>query len=229
MNTTTIVTGSEVLNLKASDTILLKNVKIEGSKGSNNGKINYSSRNLIVKDSVIAEDATIYNVFEGNQKDVTTKKVLIDNLSANTPNLKHNILNTYQPEDNAEIIIQNSDFNLNVANSNIMRVSNYKNANNVTIKFKNINWTYENVSYSKSDAVWAGLLLYQPANNDSALSGDLSNINTWTVIIENCYYNGKHVTSNNFGEISQCVYFYNIGGSKLIEDPAKYGITLKFI
>ena len=93
------------------------------------------------------------------------------------------------------------------------------NSDNVTVNFENVEWTYEN-GVTANDWKWAGLVIYQPAGKDVALTGDLTHINTWTFNIKNCKYNGVKVTANNFGEHNQVGYAYNINNSNAVSDLA---------
>jgi hypothetical protein len=131
----------------------------------------------------------------------------------------------YTVADNAVITIKDSYFNLDVDKSNILRMSNYGNATGVTINFENITWTYENAE--KSDIKWAGLMIFQPASNDVALNGDTSKIETWTINVKDCIYNGVKVNSNNFGKINQVAYLYNVGGTGAVTDASSV-ITINF-
>ena len=126
------------------------------------------------------------------------------------PQLKHNVLSFYAPNDGAQIIIKNSKFSLNPETSNVLRISNILNAKNVEITFENIDWTYEGVNTTDFD--WAGLMIYQAFGADVALQGDVSNLETWTIKFNNCTYNGEPIEGNNPGEHSQVMYTYNIGG-----------------
>lgn len=219
-------TISNPINTTAKERVVIKNITLNGAKGKGNGFINYYTPNLTVKDVTIANGATMYNVFEGSQYDNLPekfqKKVIMENVTCDDVDLKHNVLNVYTPANNAAIIIRNCTFNLNVSNSNILRMANYANAKNVTIKFENCKWNYENSPEGTPDGdwTWAGLMLFQPASKDKALTGDTSCISTWKISFKNCKYNGTAVTANNFGEHNQCVIAYNIGGTGAVADGA---------
>ena len=130
--------------------------------------------------------------------------------------MTHNVVNVYTPANNAVINIKDSTFNLDVDNSNVLRLSNYMNSENVTVNFENVNWTYENAD--ASDWKWAGLVIYQPAGADVALTGDTSKLATWKFNFTNCKYNDVVVDANNFGAHNQVIYAYNIGGTKAVTD-----------
>lgn len=220
-----LVTGAEVsqnITIKATEKLTLDNITIAGEQGASNGKIIYAAKELDLQNISAKENATLYNAFEGAQ---TTdagyqgiERLYAENLDIDCPSLKHNIINVYTPKNGAEIVIKNSKFNLTVDNSNILRLANYLNAENVTVTFENIDWTYEN-SLTQQAWAYAGLAIYQPASTDVALGGDTSKIATWKFIIRNCRYNGVKVTENNFGEHSQAVYLYNIGGNNKVDNP----------
>lgn len=214
------------INSFASESVTIKNLTVSGKKDAGNGKINFKTPVLNVSDVVIENGCTVYNVFEGSQvynKDFYNKEVTLSGITCDNISLKHNVLNVYTPNDDAVITIKDSVFNLNVVTSNVMRVANYTNAKNVTINFENVEWNYENCALASTpeheDWAWAGLLLYQPAGKDSATTGNLEAISTWTINITNCKYNGEKVTENNFGSHSQAVYAYNINKSGEISNP----------
>lgn len=219
--------------LKALNAITLDNVTIAGGKGDSNGKIIYAAKTLNLKNIKANENATLYNAFEGAQRSDAdydgVHKIVAENLDIDCPSLTHNILNVYTPANGAEIIIKNSKFNLTVDKSNILRLANYLNAENVKVTFENCEWNYEN-SLTQSAWAYAGLVIYQPASTDVALGGDVSKFKTWSFEFKNCKYNGEKVTSNNFGEHNQVIYMYNVGGSGKVEDPVEMveGITINF-
>lgn len=231
-----LVTNAEVnknITIKATEKVTLDNIVVSGEQGSSNGKIIYAAKELDLQNIKAEENATLYNAFEGAQSTDQNYKglerLVAENLDIDCPSLKHNIVNVYTPKDGAEIIIRNSRFNLTVDNSNILRLANYLNAENVTVTFENIDWTYEN-SLTQQAWAYAGLVIYQPAASDVALGGDTSKFATWKFIFRNCRYNGVKVTGNNFGEHSQVLYMYNVGGNNKVEDPIELvdGISVIF-
>ena len=145
------------------------------------------------------------------------EKMTVENVEIDNPSLTHNVVNVYTPANDAVITIKDSKFNLTVDTSNALRLSNYLNSDNVTVNFENVEWTYEN-SVTADDWKWAGLVIYQPASKDVALTGDLTHINTWTFNFKNCKYNGVKVTANNFGEHNQVGYTYNVNKSNAVAD-----------
>jgi hypothetical protein len=202
-------------------------MEVTGTKGSTNGYVNYSAPNINITNLSIANGSTAYNIFEGDQTNQNLESLNAQYVTVDNPSLEHNVFNVYKPKDGCVINISDSKFNLTVDNSNILRVSNYANATNVTVNFENIDWTYEN-GLTKNGWHWAGLVIYQPAGGDAGLSGNLDAMKTWTFNFKNCKYNGVKVTANNFGEHNQVFYMYNVGGTKAITDPVANGLTLNF-
>ena len=207
------------IKLDAKKDITIANVEISGNKGESNGRVLFTADTVNVTNVNVADGSAIYNIFEGTQNtaktvsEFTASNVVVDNTS-----LKHNVFNIYVPNNDAVITIKDSYFNLNVNNSNIIRMANYANATGVTINFENITWTYENAD--KSDPSWAGLMIFQPASQDVALNGDTSKIATWKINVKDCIYNGVKVNANNFGFINQVAYLYNVGNTGAITDAA---------
>ena len=226
--------GGEIDNtvtLAATDKITVDGLNISGEKGSINGKITFKTPDLEIKNVSIENGSTVYNAFEGSQvtNDPTytgLENLVVSNMHVDNPSLSHNGINVYTPANNATITIKNSEFNLDVDNSNVLRLANYLNSENVNVVFENVKWTYENAP--ANDWGWAGLIIYQPASADIALTNDLSKLTTWTFTFRNCEYNGEKVTANNFGEHNQVFYLYNVGGTKAITDPTANGLQLSF-
>ena len=227
--TNKVINGADKLTLNAKEKVYISNLTVDGTKKANsNAKIFIDCSELVIKDSEIVNGCTAYNVFEQKTSQFNLSKMKVDNLICDDVPLKHNVLSFYNIADDAEILIQNSEFNLDVNNSNIIRLANYKNAKNVTVTFKNVNWNYED-SPEGGDWSWAGLLLFQPAGSDKALTGDNSDLETWTFVFDNCKYNGVKVTANNFGEHGQAFIVYNMNKNGLVEDPTVYNLNMQFI
>ena len=217
------------LNTYASEIVTISDSVISGTKGTGNGFVNYKTPVLNVTNVKVDPECTAYNIFEGSQTDGAApicqqKRVTIDKLTCDDVNLRHNVLNVYTPADGAAITVKNSTFNLNVNNSNIVRMSNAGDADNVTITFDNIDWSYEDSpeSTTADGWKWAGLILFQayPNSTDASYVGDDSHIKTWKIVIKNCRYNGTKVTASNWGEHCQIGMVYNIGGTKAAADIA---------
>ena len=209
------------VQLSATESVTLDGVQISGDKGSVNGKITFATPELNIKNITIEEGSTVYNAFEGYQKVNDPNYSGLETLNAENLNfdavtMAHNVVNVYTPANDAVINIKDSTFNLDVDNSNVLRLSNYMNSENVTVNFENVNWTYENAD--ASDWKWAGLVIYQPAGADVALTGDTSKLATWKFNFTNCKYNDVVVDANNFGAHNQVMYAYNIGGTKAVTD-----------
>lgn len=222
-----IINDNKQLKFNVQENLFIKSLDISGTYHTTNGKrdnakVLFDSANVIINKATVS--GTIYNAFEqnGSASKYPVKSFKASNIVADDTSIKHNIFNIYKFADDAEVVISDSSFNLDVACSNVMRVSNIGDAKNVTITFKNIDWTYENKdSKDTEDAVWAGLLLFQPwpAASDAAFrSVDLSSAKTWKFVFDNCRYNGKKVTANNFGSISQLLIGYTFGQGDDVDD-----------
>jgi len=221
------VEAAQQVNLAAVESIALDDVEVTGDKGSSNGYFLVDSPKVDVSNITIADGAKPYNVFE--QVGVGTDSFNASNVKVDDVALKHNVFNIYRPNNDAVINISDVNLNLNVNNSNALRLANYANATGVTVNFENVAWTYENTpNIESADWGWAGLIIYQPATTDVALGGDLSKVQTWTFNFKNCKYNGVKVAANNFGENNQVFYLYNVGGGGAITDPVANGLTLNF-
>lgn len=216
------VGDNTVINLLATDSVDVNGLTVSGTKGSGNGKIVYGTNDITISNMNIEPGCTVYNVFEGKQDQASENCVenfTATNIVVNDTDLAHNVFNIYQFNDGANVLIKDSSFNLNVANSNVLRVSNITDAKNVTITFENVDWTYEEMGYTDGDLAWAGLMIYQPYGTDSAFTGDNTSVNTWTINVKNCRYNGKPITENSVGTIEQAVYQYNVNNSGISESP----------
>ena len=219
------VEAAHQVQLHANESINVDGIEVTGDKGSSNAYVLHDAPVVEISNATVENGSKPYNVFEASTNDVESFKasyVTVDN-----PSLKHNVFNIYKPTNDAVISISDSNFNLTVDNSNILRLANLSNATGVTVNFENIEWTYEN-STAATDWRWAGIIIYQPYSTDSGISGDLTAMKTWTFNFKNCKYNGVKVTANNFGEKNQVFYLYNVGGSGAITDPVSGGLTLNF-
>ena len=229
-NSVTIANGEADggdIKLNAAKNITISNVEVSGNKGASNGRVLFTADTVNIDSVTVPEGSPMYNIFEGGSNVAKPlSEFVASNIVVDDPQLKHNVVNIYTPADDAVITIKDSYFNLDVNNSNVIRMANYTNATGVTINFENIEWTYEN-SADKSDVSWAGLLIYQPSSSDAALTGDTSKIGTWKINVKDCIYNGVKVNTNNFGFINQVAYLYNIGGSGSVSDAASV-MTINF-
>jgi hypothetical protein len=233
-NSITIAGGelgnNTVINLLAKDSIEVNGLTVSGTKGEGNGKIVYGSNDITISNVNIEPGCTVYNVFESRQDKVednlvenfTATNVIVDDID-----LMHNVFNIYQLADGANILVKESVFNLNVAKSNVMRVSNITNARNVTMSFENVEWSYEEKGYTPSDYDWAGLLIYQPYSTDdgydTGIAMENKAVHTWTINVKNCRYNGEPIDDNLVGTIKQAVYQYDVNKSGASEAPTAFG------
>ena len=224
-----------VINTIAKDSVDINGLTVSGGYPEDenhnrleNGKIKYATREINISNLNIEPGCTVYNVFEGSQDmtaDHSIDKFTAKNVTVNDTDLEHNVFNIYQLNSDAEVLIEDSTFNLNVAKSNVMRISNITNAENVTVTFKNIDLTYENKPYTSEDAAYAGLVIYQAYGNDLAFAGDTSKIGTWTFNFINCRYNGEVLTDNNFGTIKQLMYQYKVNNQGC-EEPNAFNVVI---
>ena len=221
------VDANNQIYLYATDNIVVDGMEVTGDKGSTNGYVFYSAKDIEISNLSIANGSTAYNVFEGDQTNQNLKVLNASNVMVDNPSLTHNVFNVYKPQNNAVISIKDSKFNLTVDNSNVLRISNTSNATGVTVNFENIEWNYEN-GLSFNDWRWAGLIIYQPYSTDSGLSGDLTAMKTWKFNFKNCKYNGVKVNANNFGQHNQVFYLYCVGTSDSIKDASAEGLVLNF-
>lgn len=223
------IEAASQVSLAANEEIVLDDVDVTGDKGSSNAFILLNSPEVEVSNVTVADGAKPYNVFEQTGSGKKLDSFSASNIKVDDVSLKHNVFNIYNVEDDAVINITDGKFNLDVNNSNILRLANYTNATGVTVNFENIEWTYENTpNIESADFGWAGIIIYQPASADVALGGDLSKIQTWNFNFKNCKYNGVKVAANNFGEKNQVFYLYNVGGDGSMKDPVANGLTLNF-
>lgn len=224
------VEAANRVSLAANEAIVIDNINVTGDmEGLKHDFVLLNTPTVEVSNITVADGAKPYNVFEQTGSGKKLGSFEASNITVDDVALKHNVFNIYNVEDKATIKISDGSFNLDVNNSNILRLSNYGNATGVTVEFENIDWTYENTpNKDKADWGWAGLIIYQPASNDVALNGDLSKIQTWTFNFKNCKYNGVKVTENNFGEKNQVFYLYNINKTDAITDPFANGLHLTF-
>ena len=221
------VDANNQIYLYATDNIVIDGMEVTGDKGSANGYINYSAKDIEISNLSIANGSTAYNVFEGDMTNQNLKVLNASNVMVDNPSLTHNVFNVYKPQNDAVINIKDSRFNLTVDNSNVLRISNTSNATGVTVNFENIEWNYEN-GLSFNDWRWAGLIIYQPYSTDSGLSGDLRAMKTWKFNFKNCKYNGVKVNANNFGQHNQVFYLYCVGTSGSVKDASAEGLVLNF-
>lgn len=221
------VDANNQIYLYATDNIVVDGMEVTGDKGSTNGYVLYSAKDIEISNLSITNGSTAYNVFEGDQTNQNLKVLNASNVMVDNPSLTHNVFNVYKPQNDAVINIKDSRFNLTVDNSNVLRISNTSNATGVTVNFENIEWNYEN-GLSFNDWRWAGLIIYQPYDTDSGLSGDLKAMKTWKFNFKNCKYNGVKVNANNFGQHNQVFYLYCVGTSGSVKDASAEGLVLNF-
>ena len=207
--------------MNASESLTFDNVTVEGPKGATNGAVLYTAPVVNVNNVTVESGSTVYNVFEQLSNGAPIAEFNANHITVDNTDLRHNVFNIYKLADDATINIKNGYFNLDMSNSNVLRLANYSNATGVTVTFENIEWTYENEEYNAGDIEWAGLVIFQPSSTDEALNGNLEKIKTWNFVFKNCSYNGVKVTENNFGNTNQVIYLYNVGRSGQVTDAAQ--------
>ena len=241
-NTITIVGGNTNKDIKAiaADKVTIDGMTVNGEKGASNGRMQLSANTVTLKNISIESGSTAYNVFESSQNtsksEYFTKEFNVSGLNVDNTLLNHNVVNIYTFADDAVVNFKDSYLNLDVDNSNALRLANYSNATGVTVNFENVTWTYENAE--GSDWAWAGLVIYQPASSDVALSGDNSKLATWKFNFKNCKYvtydeqglpTETVVNAVNFGQHNQVIYGYNLSNSGNVSDISQIaGITITF-
>lgn len=202
--------------------LYMVNSTVSGERiGTNNAKVLIDAANTTIDNVVVTTNASnpIFNVFEQKQTvESVCSEFNASNVTVAEPLLKHNVFNLYNLTDNAVINIKDCRFNLDVENTNMLRVSNYQNASNVVINLENIEWTYEDADSAATSTSWpwAGLIVFQSAGSDASVTGDTQYIDTWTVNVKNCRYNGELVNDVNWGQHNQVLYFYNVGGTRAV-------------
>lgn len=224
-----IIKGTDALYLNAKEKLYISDFIIDGEKApKTNGKIVFDCKNLVVKDCQTTEGCTVYNIFEQSQSKTPIESVKMTNVTI-YPELTHNVLNLYNIADNANIEISDCSFDLNVKNTNPLRLSNLSNASNVTVTFKNVNWTFENKPMEEADLIWTALILIQPfgnsKNTDKAYAGNFDYYKTWKFVFDNCKYNGEKVTSLNYGQHNNVIVGYDFNHDGKTVDVKTLGIT----
>lgn len=224
-----IIKGTDALYLNAKEKLYISDFIIDGEKApKTNGKIVFDCKNLVVKDCQTTEGCTVYNIFEQSQSKTPIESAKMTNVTI-YPELTHNVLNLYNIADNANIEISECSFDLNVKNTNPLRLSNLSNASNVTVTFKNVNWTFENKPMEEADLIWTSLILIQPfgnsKNTDKAYAGNFDYYKTWKFVFDNCKYNGEKVTSLNYGQHNNVIVGYDFNHDGKTVDVRTLGIT----
>ncbi len=207
------------------------NSEVSGAKGSSNGKVMFTASTVNIS-NVTAKDITgTYNLFEqGQTVDKDIEELTVANLTVDG-SLQHNVVNAYNLAEGAVITLKDIKVDgIDPSKTNLVRISNYKNVENVTINFENVSVNYME-GFNEDDKAYFGFLLYQAVNGKDTSYAGTSCVNTWKVNFKNCYLNGKKVESLNFGTVDQVAYTYNFnaGGSVTsIDDTDKSAMTVSF-
>lgn len=220
------LSNNDQLVLNASNTIYINKLSVDGgyrkvNSKRQNAKILFDASKVFVKNTNISGNS--YNIFEqnGSSSKYPISEFKASNVIVSGTQLQHNIFNIYKVASNATIVVEDSTFDLCVSNSNVMRIANVGNANNVTVTFKNVDWTYENADKPETDYEWAGLICFQPwpSTDDSAYhSTNLDAVKTWKFVFDNCKYNGNKITANTFKSLQQVIYGYSFTSPDQVDD-----------
>ena len=218
------------IKLNANENVTIDGMTVGGAKGGTNGKVIYNTPELNINNVSLKEGTTAYNIFEGGQ-DVNNpvSSVKLTNSTFDQPTLKHNVLNVYVPDNNANILIKDCSFSLDPENSNVLRISNIGNADNVTVTFENVDWDY--AQYNGTDYSYAGLVMYQAYGADAAYSKATTpsddHIKTWNFVFKNCKYNGTKVTDNGYGTQAQVIYGYDVMTNGKSDGATLFNVTFE--
>ncbi|MCQ2596831.1 MAG: fibronectin type III domain-containing protein [Treponema sp.] len=186
---------------ESEDTFKISNalLSVPKTEGSNAAILTNKSNIVITNVSLKGSDSKpAYNVFEQpcSTSAEKIKSVEITDLNVTGTNITHNFLNFYNFEDNAEITVKNSNFDIK-SDNNILRLSNLSYAENVTVKFENIDWKYDETNAGNGE--WAAVVLYQSTSNSIAgIHKEIEALKTWNFVFENCRYNGEVISENPF-------------------------------
>lgn len=216
----------------ANGELYITNSEVGGPKGSGNGKIMFDASKVDISGVKVDNATGAYNIFEQGQTASDIKEIEVKNLDVKADGVIHNVVNVYNLRDGAVVTLKNIklvgvDPNL----TNLIRVSNYKNAKDVIINFENIDMTYAE-GVDLSDFKYFGFLLYQAVRGKDSSYEGTSCVNTWTVNFRNCYLNGKLVENLGFNTVDQVAYAYDFGGGNSvtsIDDTEKCNMKVNFI
>ena len=209
--------------INSQENTTLKNIKITGEwskKVGNNGNANIvikPAETVVIDGVLFDQTGDPYNMIEiGDWSDYEAnnkiKSITISNVTTTTP-LSNNAFSITGCADDTVIIIKDCKFG---KVSNPLRFSNVTNAKNVTIKFKNCEFT----EWETSSPEYAGAVLLQDYIKDSAKAVDARNLfgpEKLTIIFDNVFGPNGKISCLDASEIccsdNQVVYAYsNIKG-----------------
>ena len=204
------------LNLKASGTITLKDVKFTGAYPKatyGNARVSLNTAGKIVIDGVDFTNTTDgYNAIEINLgSNPITSNVEIKNCKFGEK-LTNNSILIFGLTEGGVANIENCDFVLSNS-SNALRISNKFNAHTFTVNIKNCSYKHADTSYT--GGVYTGFLLFQDYTSGTAAMTN-KQFSGLKINCSNVTYNGTKVTSVGIGTQkpdSQFAYvYYNNGG-----------------
>ena len=97
------VDANNQIYLYATDNIVVDGMEVTGDKGSTNGYVLYSAKDIEISNLSIANGSTAYNVFEGDQTNQNLEVLNASNVIVDNPSLTHNVFNVYKPQNDAVI------------------------------------------------------------------------------------------------------------------------------
>lgn len=152
------VANSTANSVSIATTAIDGNVTIDGLTTTGSITQSVSNAALIVStnNDVVITNGNIgqsgYNSIEIGLVNSAPKSILIKDCDF-TGNMSNNAISIYATADNAIITIENCHFS---SVSNVLRLSNRTNANNVTVNFVNCSW-----DHLDSDTAWKGVVICQ--------------------------------------------------------------------
>lgn len=202
------------LNIKASQKITLKDLKVTGEfprnfNGTNrNARVSLNASDEIVVDGVDFSEATnYYNALEINlNANPVSKNVTIRNCKF--ANLSHNAISIFGLPEEGVVNIENCDFSL-IPDNNAVRISNKLDSKHFTINVKGCNYKFTDTPVQDNDYV--GFFLFEDhTTQDKASALANKQFSGLTVNCDNVTYDGTKVTAINIGkgDASQFAYVY---------------------
>ena len=150
---------------------------------------------VVIEGNIFEGGNFVYNAIEFSQdKKNKISNIIIKNNTFKTGSCTNNTISLFQFNNNTSVLIEGNHWG---HSANALRISNYSNANPVTIICKNNR--YDSVSTTNEEYI--GFMLAQAVNND-----DFSNV---TVIFDNLIGPGGVQLRENGTGINQVWYTYN--------------------
>ena len=205
--------GYNVVKVDTTGDFTMKNSTIDNasSTGSFYNALNIKADGVVtIEGNAFTNTDNVYNVIEFSQSVSTASGTTIKGNTFDGDN-KNNIISMFKFEDNTVINIEDNEF---AFSGNALRVSNYTNANNVTINISN------NKYEGTLTGAYAGFMLFQ-APVQEGFSGFVVNV---TNLIGP---SGNLVTADSSGQDVFCYYYRDdtVGNILPEEDEA----TINFL